>query len=60
MNRSIQVEGALGVIREDSGFRRFLMRKKNVRTEFLLMRMGYNTNKLHEKFMEPDVASLFT
>ena len=50
MNRSIQVEGAFGVIKEDSGFRRFLMRgKKNVRTEFLLMSMGYNINKLHAK-----------
>jgi len=50
MNRSIQVEGAFGVIKEDNGFRRFLMRgKKNVRTEFLLMSMGYNINKLHAK-----------
>lgn len=50
MNRSIQVEGAFGVIKEDCGFRRFLMRgKQNVRIEFLLLSMGYNINKLHNK-----------
>ncbi len=50
MNRSIQVEGAFGVIKEDCRFRRFLMRgKQNVRIEFLLLSMGYNINKLHNK-----------
>ena len=50
MNRSIQVEGAFGVIKEDYGFRRFLMRGNiKVRTEFLLMAFGYNINKLHNK-----------
>ena len=50
MNRSIQVEGAFGVIKEDYGFRRFLMRGNiKVRTEFLLMAFGYNVNKLHNK-----------
>jgi transposase len=50
MNRSIQVEGAFGVLKEDHGFRRFLMRgKKNVRTEYLLLCLGYNVNKLHAK-----------
>jgi transposase len=50
MNRSIQVEGAFGVLKEDYGFRRFLMRgQKNVRIEFLLLAMGYNVNKLHNK-----------
>jgi len=50
MNRSIQVEGAFGVLKEDHGFRRFLMRgKKNVRTEYLLLSLGYNINKLHAK-----------
>jgi len=38
INRSIQVEGAFGVLKEDHGFRRFVMRgKKNVETEFLLL-----------------------
>ncbi|MCE5221961.1 MAG: IS1182 family transposase [Clostridium sp.] len=50
MNRSIQVEGAFGVVKEDYGFRRFLMRgNKNVKIEFLLMSFGYNVNKLHSK-----------
>jgi len=50
MNRSIQVEGAFGVLKEDMGFRRFLMRGSvKVQTEFLLLCMGYNLNKLHNK-----------
>lgn len=50
MNRSIQVEGAFGIIKEDFQFRRFLMRgSKNVRTEFILMSIGYNINKFHAK-----------
>lgn len=53
INRSIQVEGAFGVLKEDHGFRRFLLRgKKNVRTEFLLMCLGYNINKLHNKIQQ--------
>ncbi|HBS93702.1 MAG TPA: IS1182 family transposase [Firmicutes bacterium] len=50
LNRSIQVEGAFGVLKEDYGFRRFLMRgQKNVKIEFLLLSIGYNINKLHSK-----------
>ena len=53
MNRSIQVEGAFGVIKQDYGFRRFLTRGKvNVKTEFLLMAFGYNINKYHSKSMK--------
>ena len=53
MNRSIQVEGAFGVIKQDYGFRRFLMRgMSKVRTEFLLMAFGYNVNKLHSKTLQ--------
>lgn len=53
MNRSIQVEGAFGVLKHDYGFRRFLMRgKKNVRTEFLLLSFAYNVNKFHNKTMQ--------
>lgn len=52
-NRSIQVEGAFGVIKQDYGFRRFLMRgTKNVITKFLLIAFGYNINKLHRKTLE--------
>jgi len=43
MNRSIQVEGAFGVLKEDHSFRRFVMRgKKNVETEFMLLGFGYS------------------
>lgn len=50
MNRSIQVEGTFGVLKEDRGFRRFLTRgKKNVKTEFILLCFGYNMSKLHNK-----------
>ena len=49
-NRSIQVEGAFGVLKEDMGFRQFLMRgKAKVETEFLLLCMAYNVSKLHNK-----------
>ena len=50
INRSIQVEGAFGVLKENHGFRRFLLRgKQNVRIEFLFLAIGYNLNKLHSK-----------
>lgn len=50
INRSIQVEGAFAVIKEDYAFRRFLTRgTENVRTEMLLMAMGYNILRLHCK-----------
>lgn len=50
INRSIQVEGAFAVIKEDYAFRRFLTRgMENVRTEMLLMAMGYNLFRLHCK-----------
>ncbi|MBR4058967.1 MAG: transposase, partial [Lachnospiraceae bacterium] len=50
MNRSIQVEGAFGVLKKDYEFQRFLMRgKTKVKLEILLLCMGYNINKLHTK-----------
>jgi transposase len=50
MNRSIQVEGAFGVLKQDYGFRRFLRRgEMDVFTEVLLYAMAYNLNKLHNK-----------
>lgn len=57
-NRSIQVEGAFGVLKEDYGFRRFLTRgKKNVKTEFTLLSFGYNINKLHTKIQQEKCGS---
>jgi transposase len=50
VNRSIQVEGAFGVLKNDYSFNRFLTRGRNsVKTEFLLLCFGYNVNKLHSK-----------
>ncbi len=50
MNRSIQVEGAFGVLKQNYGFRRFLTRgNKNVTVEMLLLCFAYNINKLHNK-----------
>ena len=50
INRSIQVEGAFGILKEDMGFRRFLTRgTTNVRTEILILCLAYNIQKLHNK-----------
>lgn len=50
INRSIQVEGAFGVLKNDYQFNRFLTRGKNsVKNEFILLCFGYNINKLHAK-----------
>ena len=50
MNRSIQVEGAFGVLKNDYEFQRFLLRGRiKVKLEILLLSMGYNLNKLHAK-----------
>lgn len=53
VNRSIQVEGAFGVLKNDYEFNRFLTRgKNNVKNEFILLCMGYNFNKLHSKIQK--------
>jgi len=50
LNRSIQSEGAFGVLKQDYGFRRFLRRGvENVFTETVLYAIAYNINKLHNK-----------
>jgi hypothetical protein len=50
INRSIQVEGAFGVLKQDMGFRRFLLRgQAKVQTELLLLAIAFNINKLHNK-----------
>lgn len=46
--RSIQVEGAFGVIKQNMKFTRFTRRgMKNVKMEFLLVCLGYNFRKYH-------------
>ena len=47
MNRSIQVEGVFGVLKEDFGFRRFLTKgKRNIETQFFLLAFVFNIKKL--------------
>lgn len=59
MNRSIQVEGAFGALKEDYGYRRFLTRgKNNVYVEFLLLCFGFNINKLHLKIQNNNCSKL--
>lgn len=48
INRSIQAEGAFGVLKEDYGFRRFLTRgKSKISTEFNLLCIAYDIRKLY-------------
>lgn len=52
-NRSIQSEGAFALLKWDLGFRRFLTRGEgNVRTECLLLALGFNLNKLHRRLQD--------
>ena len=58
MNRSIQVEGAFGVLKNDYEFQRFLLRgKTKVKLEILLLCLGYNLNKLHAKIQNGRTGS---
>jgi transposase len=50
LNRSIQSEGAFGVLKQDYSFKRFARRgAENVLTETILYSIAYNINKLHSK-----------
>ncbi|WP_058306120.1 IS1182 family transposase [Gracilibacillus massiliensis] len=50
MNRSIQVEGTFGVIKEDYHLKKFHSRGiNNVRNELMILAFGYNLNKIHTK-----------
>jgi transposase len=50
IQRSIQVEGAFGIIKEQMGFRRFRRRGiQNVKFEFMLIAIGFNLKKFHNK-----------
>lgn len=47
VNRSIQVEGAFGVLKSDRKFKRFLMRgRTNISTELYLLCLAFNLRKL--------------
>jgi len=50
IQRSIQVEGAFGVLKEDFRLRRFRRRGlQNVKFEFFLLAIGYSLSKYHHK-----------
>ena len=50
VQRSIQAEGAFGVIKDPFKTRRFRRRgTQNVRLEFFLVAIGYNLSKYHNK-----------
>lgn len=50
VNRSIQVEGAFGIVKQDMSYRRFLLRGQvKIQTELYLLGLAYNINKLHNK-----------
>ena len=49
VNRSCQVEGAFGVIKQDMGLTRFRRRSlEKVSMEFMLYALGYNIGKLRK------------
>ena len=57
MNRSIQVEGAFGVIKEDYGFRRFLMRgKQKTEIQFFLLSFAFNIQKYYNRMVNNRVG----
>lgn len=48
--RSIQVEGAFALLKNDFGFRRFLTRgKANIRTELFFLALAFDLKKLWMK-----------
>ena len=62
INRSIQVEGTFGVLKQDLGFRRFLHRGSGkVHKVLYLLAMGFNIAKLHNRIQAGRVnTTLFT
>lgn len=57
--RSIQAEGAFGVIKEDMKFTRFTRRGlANVKMEFLLVCIGYNLKKYHKYRLKEEKKEL--
>ena len=58
MNRSIQAEGAFGVIKQDRNYRRLGRRTlKKVRLELFLVFIGYNLSKYYNKRALPQKAA---
>lgn len=62
VNRSIQVEGAFGILKQDFGFRRFLTRgTKHIETQFFLLAFAFDVLKLHNRTLNGRIGrSLFS
>ena len=53
INRSIQVEGAFGVLKQDRDFRRFFVRNKiKAETQFFLLAFAFNIKKLWNRTLD--------
>lgn len=60
VNRSIQVEGTFGQIKQDYRYRRFLRRgADDVYKELLAVLMGFNIRKLHSRMTEGRIGRRF-
>lgn len=58
MNRSIQVEGAFGVLKSNRKFRRFLMRgRTNISTELFLLCLAFDLKKYWAKMQQGRLKS---
>ena len=60
MNRSIQVEGAFGVLKQNMNFKRFKYREKSkTKVEVILFAIGYNLRKyVHKKIQKREGMKL--
>ena len=57
INRSIQVEGAFGVLKQDRDFRRFLTRgKQKTETQFFLLAFAFNIKQKESGKLHPPVC----
>ena len=60
VNRSIQVEGAFGQIKEDYSYKRILRRgKDSVYKELLFLAFGFNIRKLHNRIQDDRLTQRF-
>lgn len=60
VNRSIQVEGAFGQIKQDYSYKRILRRgKEGVYKELLFLALGFNIRKLHNRIQEERINQRF-
>ena len=60
INRSIQVEGAFGVLKDDYRYRRIQRRgKEKVLKELLFVGMGFNLRKLQSRYQNGRIHNRF-